>query len=206
MTAIPADRPEPIPLELGTVEEWREWLSRNHLSSEETWLVLRKGRKSGTDLTMSNAVDEAICHGWIDSRTKRLDDKRYLIRFTPRKKVTNWSERNLGRARALMDSGRMTAAGISKLPAGFREQAGKDNERGDPMAGRSPDLEATLRRDPQLWRIYSDLPPGRMREFNRWVLQAKRDDTRQKRIQRTAELICMGRSLTEDMMGRYAKR
>ena len=68
---------------------------------------------------MRDAVDEAICYDWIDSRTKRLDEKRYLIRFTPRKNNTNWSARNLKRAKELFDQGRMTEFGMSKLPSNF---------------------------------------------------------------------------------------
>jgi uncharacterized protein YdeI (YjbR/CyaY-like superfamily) len=70
---------------LETPEEWRAWLSENHLTTKEAWIIMKKGEQGRSTLTMRDAIDEAICFGWIDSRTKRLDEKRYLIRFTPRK-------------------------------------------------------------------------------------------------------------------------
>ena len=154
---------------------------------------------------MSDAVDEAICYGWIDSRAKRLDEKRYLFRFTPRKNVTNWSARNLKRAKELFEQGRMTEFGLSKLPSNFLELPIPEHMTEEWEIGPSPGLEAALRTDPELWNAYSKLPPGKRKEFNRWVFNAKRPETRQKRIERTVELVKMGRSLTEDMISRWSK-
>lgn len=193
-------------LELETLEEWRAWLSENHLTAKETWIIMNKGEQGRSAYTMKDAIDEAICSGWIDSRTRRLDEKRYLIRFTPRRKDTNWSVRNLKRAKELLDQGRMKEAGISQLPSDFREPVGPENNIESWEIGPSPDLEAALRSEPELWNAYSGLAQGQRKEFNRWVSQAKRPETRQKRIERTVELIKMGRSLTEDMMSRWSKR
>ena len=191
-------------LELDGLEGWRAWLRANQLTSTETWIVIRKRDRDPVGLTMKDAVDEAICFGWIDSRTKRLDDSRYTIRFTPRKNDSNWSARNLKRARELIAAGRMTESGLSKLPSHFQDlvDRGDEVEELEP----APDLEAVLRKDPEVWLAYSELPPGKRKEFNRWVLVAKRPETREGRIKRTLELVRMGRSLTEEMMGRWAKK
>jgi uncharacterized protein YdeI (YjbR/CyaY-like superfamily) len=202
MSALPIEKPEPSRLDIDTLEDWRAWLIKNSLTSEETWIVMKKGLPGRSQLTMKDAIDEAICYGWIDSRTRRLDEERYEIRFTPRKSITNWSERNLKRARELVDQGRMTELGMSKLPADFQGRAVNGKEE---WVNPSPEFVTALKDDPELWRFYSELPLGRRREFNRWILQAKRSDTRQKRIQRTLELIGTGRSLTEDMMDRWSK-
>ena len=194
------------PIEMAGLEDWRTWLIENHLSCEETWIIIRKAGHGHEGLTMRDAIDEAICYGWIDSRTKRLDDSRYLMRFTPRKASSNWSERNRKRAKELLDGGRMEASGIAKLPADFQERAVHQGKEGELETIPSPELEAELRKDPEVWLIYSGLPPGRMKEFNRWVFQAKRPETRRKRIERTVELIRMGRSLTEEMMLRMNQR
>jgi uncharacterized protein YdeI (YjbR/CyaY-like superfamily) len=175
----------------------------NHLRSKEIWLVIRKGANEPF-LKMRDAVDEAICYGWIDSRTKRLDEERYLIRFTPRKSHTNWSARNLTKAKELLDQGRMTEFGIAQQPSDFLKltipgQGIEEWENGPP-----PDLERALNASADLWTKFEQLPPGRRKEFNRWVLKAKRPETRQKRITRTVELIRIGRSLTEDIMRKWS--
>jgi uncharacterized protein YdeI (YjbR/CyaY-like superfamily) len=203
---IPAGEATRDQMDLETLEEWKGWLSENHLTSNEIWLIMRKGKRSGSGLTMRDAIDEAICFGWIDSRTKRLDQNRYMIRFTPRKNETNWSARNLERARQLFDQGRMTEAGISKLPPDFRTLVSLENKIEDRDIGPPPDLEAALRSDPELWGAYSELAQGKRKEFDRWVLNAKRHETRQKRIERTIELIRTDRSLSQDMMGRWSKK
>jgi len=194
------------PVEMAGSEDWRAWLIAHHLSSEEIWIAIRKAAQGHEGLTMSDAIDEAICYGWIDSRTKRLDDSRYMIRFTPRKNGSNWSERNMKRAKQLLDEGRMDVSGISLLPADYRERAVHEGREEEWEVGPSPELEAELRKDHKIWLVYSDLSPGKRKEFNRWVFQAKRPETKRKRIERTVELIRMGRSLTEDMMQRTYKK
>lgn len=110
-------------IEPTNIAEWRTWLEANYQATGEIWLVLTKHGKKGSALSMNDAVDEAICFGWIDSRTKRLDESKYMLRLTPRKSVTKWSDRNLQRAKDLIDEGRMTDAGMLKLPSEFKEFA-----------------------------------------------------------------------------------
>jgi uncharacterized protein YdeI (YjbR/CyaY-like superfamily) len=190
------------PVELESAEEWRRWLSENHLTSTEVWLVIRKGKARTGTLTLKAAMQEAICFGWIDSRTKRLDDQRYMLRVTPRKESSGWSGRNLGWARELIDQGKMTDAGMAKLPPDFREASGGKTE---VQTGTAPELEALLGNDQELSARYAAFAPGQRREFNRWILGAKRPETRRRRVERTAELIRSGRSLTEAMMERWSK-
>ena len=184
--------------------EWRAWLEANHQASKEIWLVLTKDGRKGSALTMKDAVDEAICFGWIDSRTKRLDDAKYMLRLTPRKNVTKWSDRNLQRARDLIDEGRMTDAGMLKLPREFKGSA--PDIPSEQEATLPPELERALNGDIVVQNAFRTLTPGRRKEFIRWVSGAKRPGTRQKRVDRTVELIRMGRSLTEDMMNRWSKK
>jgi uncharacterized protein YdeI (YjbR/CyaY-like superfamily) len=193
-------------LELDTAADWREWLVRNHRSSTEVWLVLRKGKGRGSSLTMKEAVGEAVCFGWIDSRTKRLDDQRYLLRFTPRKNDSGWSPRNLIWSKELIDQGRMTEAGLSRLPPDFRDRTARITEVEEELTYPVPELEAVLKDDPDLSAKYARFAEGQGKEFNRWILGAKRPETRLRRVERTLELIDLERSLTEDMMGRWAKK
>jgi uncharacterized protein YdeI (YjbR/CyaY-like superfamily) len=97
---------------------WRRWLDLNHDRRREVWLVLPKKSAGGDSYRVfyDQAVEEAICFGWIDSRIRPLDTTRSLVRFTPRKS-TNWSSSNLARVQELMKEGKMTKAGLKTLPA-----------------------------------------------------------------------------------------
>ncbi len=101
-------------------DHWRRWLRANHNDQEEIWLVLPKESGSGTSYRdyYIEALEEAICYGWIDSRIRRVDDAHSMVRFTPRKSQ-NWSRPNLQRALALLKNGKMTMAGRKTLPAQF---------------------------------------------------------------------------------------
>ena len=185
--------------------EWRAWLDANNETSHEIWLALKKGGK-GALLSMTNAVDEALCFGWIDSRTKRLDDVRYLLRLTPRKQGAKWSERNLQRVRVLIDEGRMTDAGMVKLPDDFRRSVAATGSSPGPDQEVPPELDNALKLEASVWTAFMSLTPGRRKEFIRWVSSAKRPGTREKRIRRTVELVGMGRSLTEEMMSKWTSK
>jgi len=96
---------------------WRKWLRANHNNQSEVWLILPKKTGAGVSYRAhySEALDEAICYGWIDSRIRRVDKARSMVRFTPRKSL-NWSQLNLDRAIVLLRKGKMTRAGLKVLP------------------------------------------------------------------------------------------
>jgi uncharacterized protein YdeI (YjbR/CyaY-like superfamily) len=101
-------------------EEWRKWLEKHHRTEKSVWLVqFRKhtGRKS---LSYDDAVEEAICFGWIDSFMHGIDDDSYAQKFTPRQAVSQWSEANLNRAAKMIREGKMTPAGLEKLPVDWK--------------------------------------------------------------------------------------
>ena len=102
--------------------EFRKWLRRNHATKTEIWLVQYKKATGKASIDYTQAVEEAICYGWIDSFEKGLDAERYATRFTPRRPRSNWTATNKARARQLIAAGRMTAAGLKALPADLREQ------------------------------------------------------------------------------------
>lgn len=184
-------------IEPKTLAEWRAWLEVNHLQSNEIWLVISKAGRAGPGLRLNDAVDEAICFGWIDSRAKRMDEGQFMLRLTPRKNIMNWSQRNLRKASDLIQQGRMTEAGISKLPSDFRASIVPPNPSEEENL--PPEFERSMKEDPEVWNAFMSLTPGRRREFVRWVSAAKRPETRTKRIMRTIELVTMGRSLTSDV-------
>lgn len=103
-------------LTLKTPSEFRRWLQKNHQTKIEIWLILYKKSSGRQTLTIAQAVEEALCFGWIQSRLKPLDPQSFAVRFSPRHKGSLWSPANLKRVRRLIAEGRMTEAGMEVLP------------------------------------------------------------------------------------------
>src|SRR5216117_2596510 len=103
-----------------TVDQWRQWLAKHHDSESEVWLVFHKLHTGVSSIDYKDALDEALCFGWVDSLVKRLDDRRYARNFTPRRADSRWSTTNRKHYAALKASGRMKPAGIHRAPADRR--------------------------------------------------------------------------------------
>jgi len=107
------------PLTVDDAAGWRAWLHQNHAIQSSVWLRLaKKGFSKPTRLSYAESLDEALCFGWIDSATRRFDEKSYCIRYTPRKQKSNWSKPNLVRVQSLTNQAKMTPAGLAALPSG----------------------------------------------------------------------------------------
>ena len=106
-------------LTLNSPEEFRRWLQKNHQTKIEIWLIFYKKSSGKQTLTIVQAVEEALCFGWIQSRLKPLDPQSFAVRFSPRHKGSIWSPANLKRVRKLIAQGRMTEAGLEVLPQDF---------------------------------------------------------------------------------------
>src|ERR687898_552108 len=103
------------PLPFATAGEWRAWLEDNHATADEAWVMIYKKHSSVPSVTLAQATEEALCFGWIDSVLHPIDGDRYALRYTPRRKGSNWSERMKEWATNLIDQGRMTEAGFAKI-------------------------------------------------------------------------------------------
>ena len=114
------------PLHFTTPDEWRAWLQANHATEKDVWLTFYKKHSATRSITFEEATDEALSFGWIDSSMKRIDDEKYVLRYTPRRKGSNWSERNKKRVAELIEAGRMTEAGLAKIDEA--KQSGKWDE------------------------------------------------------------------------------
>jgi uncharacterized protein YdeI (YjbR/CyaY-like superfamily) len=99
--------------------EWRRWLAQHHREKREIWLVLFKKTSSRRSITYDDAVEEAICYGWIDGQTRRVDADRYALRLTPRRKKGSWSRSNKARALKMLRARKMTRSGKAVLPTAF---------------------------------------------------------------------------------------
>ncbi len=106
-----------------TPTEFRRWLQANHKSKKEIWLLQYKKATKKPSITLMDALEEAICFGWIDSYMKGLDAERYATRFTPRRPRSNWTASNRERAKRLIAEGRMTRAGLDALPPDMQEHS-----------------------------------------------------------------------------------
>ena len=102
-------------LHVATRQAWREWLAENHAAQREVWLIFYKQHTGQPSLPYADALDEALCFGWIDSIIQKIDEERYARKFTPRANTAKWSEVNLRRVAVLIEEGRMTPAGLAKL-------------------------------------------------------------------------------------------
>src|SRR5262252_615770 len=99
-----------------TVDQWREWLANHYDSESEVWLIFHKQHTGVVSIDYQDALDEALCFGWVDSLIKRLDDRRYAIKFTPRRADSRWSAVNRKRYAALKASGRVQPSGLERAP------------------------------------------------------------------------------------------
>jgi uncharacterized protein YdeI (YjbR/CyaY-like superfamily) len=124
------------PLHFTTADEWRTWLEANHATQDEVWLMIYKRHTKTPSVTLKETVEEALCFGWIDSQMQPIDGERHAQRFTPRRKTSNWSERNKGRAARLIEEGRMTEAGLAKIEEAKRNGRWDRAPRQDAERGR----------------------------------------------------------------------
>jgi len=100
-------------------EQFREWLVENHQGRKEIWLVFHKKSSGRQTLSIAEAVEEALCFGWIDSTLKPIDPAQFALRFSPRRRGSYWASNNLNRVHRLIEEGKMTEAGMAVLPADF---------------------------------------------------------------------------------------
>jgi uncharacterized protein YdeI (YjbR/CyaY-like superfamily) len=159
-------------------KDWRAWLARHHTTETEVWLVYAKQHTGKPRVAYDEAVEEALCYGWIDSIVRKLDDDHFAQKFTPRKDRTNWSAPNLERIRRLMAEGKMTEAGMAVL---HPDPDYKPPERSGPEA--PPFLEEALKKSPTAWDQFQRLAPSHRKLYVRWITEAKKEETRQRRIQ-----------------------
>jgi uncharacterized protein YdeI (YjbR/CyaY-like superfamily) len=176
-------------------DEWRTWLAENHATAQEMWLVFHKKHVGRPGLTYVEAVEEALCFGWIDGILKRLDDRKHTVRFSPRRKNSIWSEQNKKRVAGMIEQGRMTEAGLAKVrEAKTNGQWAKAAERDDPTRV-PPELTAALAENAQARDNFEKLAPSYRRQFTYWIGSAKRDETRQKRVAEAIRLLARNQRL-----------
>ena len=159
-------------------ETFGDWLEA-HGDAREVWVGYYKKHTGRPSLTWSASVDVALCHGWIDGIRKSIDEDRYKIRFTPRKMDSVWSEVNVKKAEALIALGKMKPAGLHLFHNRGDVQGYSVEDRKVPLA---PAYEAQLKANPSAWDFFSNLAPSYKRDSIWWVMSAKKEETRLRRL------------------------
>lgn len=165
-------------------KEWRDWLEKNHRTSIGVWLIYYKVKSGQPSIKYTEAVKEALCFGWIDSKVKALDAERYMQIFTPRKPKSVWSKLNKQYVEELIDRGLMTEAGLSKIVAA--KQDGSWNTLDAIEALIIPDdLQQALATNETANQYFEALSRSSKKNILFWIASAKRPETRSKRIEQT---------------------
>jgi uncharacterized protein YdeI (YjbR/CyaY-like superfamily) len=176
-----------------TVDQWRKWLDEHHDTESEVWLIFHKRHTGVESLPHSDALDEALCVGWVDSLVKRLDESRYAIKITPRRADSRWSTINRRRYAALKAAGRLKPGGIDRAPTSRSD--GPRPPRFEMPATLPRYIQAELRRHPAAWRYFEGLAPSHRRRYVEWIDSAEREDTKARRLQEAIRLLAAGKPL-----------
>ncbi|MBA2431209.1 MAG: YdeI/OmpD-associated family protein [Chthoniobacterales bacterium] len=180
-----------------TPGEFRRWLAANHGTASELWVGFWKKGTGRASITWPESVDEALCFGWIDGVRKRLDAESYVIRFSPRKAGSIWSTVNIARVAELTKQGRMEAAGDAAFARRKEAKSGVYAYEQRQTAKLNPEAERQFRAHPKAWKYFEAQPPWYRRTATWWVISAKREETRQKRLTVLIEDAKAGRTLRQ---------
>ena len=171
----------------GTRAEWRAWLEKHHARTEGTWLISFKKATGKPRFDYDEAVEEALCFGWVDSKPNKLDEERSMLWFAPRKPRTGWSKPNQDRVKKLTKAGLMAPAGLIKIEAAKQDGSWNALD-GVEALEIPPDLGQALVADPVAKGHFEAFPRSAKRVILEWIANAKRPETRAKRIEETVQL------------------
>ena len=183
------------PTYFATPAEFRAWLEEHHADADELLIGFHKKASGRPSITWPESVDEALCFGWIDGVRRGVDADSYSIRFTPRRKRSIWSTVNVKRARELIESGRMTPAGLAAFEARTEERSGVYSFERAEEPRLDGEREARFRANPGAWEWFHAQPPWYRRAALHWVLSAKREETRERRLATLIEDSAAGRTV-----------
>jgi uncharacterized protein YdeI (YjbR/CyaY-like superfamily) len=171
----------PTPAIFASAADFRRWLEVHHDSETELWVGYYKKSVPKTSITYPQAVEEALCFGWIDGITRRFDDEVYANRFTPRRRTSIWSAINIAKIGELTAAGRMHPAGLRAFEDRDRRKDASYSYSRQPQE-LPPDLVARFEADEAAWEFWQSRPPGIRRQATHWVMSAKRPETRERRF------------------------
>src|SRR5579871_3940968 len=179
-----------------TPADLRQWFEANHATARELLVGFYKKGSGRPSITWPESVDEALCVGWIDGVRKSLDEHSYVIRFTPRKRSSVWSAVNVKRVGVLTEQGRMRPAGLTAFEARQENKSGIYSYE-QRQARLAEPYEGMLREDAAAWEFFQAQPPSYRKAVGWWVVSAKKEETRLKRLAQLIEDSARGRRIPQ---------
>ena len=177
-----------------TVDQWHAWLAQHHRRPGGIWLVQWKPRTGKPGIPYEDAIEEALCYGWIDSTYRSLDDERGMLWYSPRRKGSVWARSNKARVERLEAEGRMTDAGRAVIERAKADGSWSLLEPVEDLVV-PDDLAAALDARAGARTNWDSFPPTAQRAFLLWIVTAKREETRRKRVDESADLVQQGNRL-----------
>ncbi len=174
-----------------TREEWRAWLQENHATRDEIWLIFYKKGSGRPRVAYDDAVEEALCFGWIDSIIKRVNDEYYVQKFSPRRAGSAWSLPNKIRVAKMIQAGFMTEAGLARVTYAHPERMPRSTKKPRPTV--PADLRQAVEANPKAKANFDKLTDSTLRMYVGLIEDAKKPETRAKRIKRVIEFIERGK-------------
>ncbi len=187
-------------LDVVDVIEWHKWLETNHNKEREIWLIFYK-KQSGSLLSQSHnlsyeeSIEEALCFGWIDSVVMKIDDIKYARKFTPRINSFKWSDSNINRVRKLINEGRMREAGLSTIPVDILDDKFKTVVKTGETEEIPGFIMESLEKNKEAGIFFKSLAPSYRKLYIKWIMSAKRQETRERRLFEAVELLSRGEKL-----------
>lgn len=182
------------PVFFRTPAQFGKWLQKNHGKAKELWVGYYKKSSGKPSVTWPESVDEALCYGWIDGIRKSIDDNSYKIRFTPRKATSIWSKVNTQRAQELIAEGRMQPAGLKAFEARRETKSGVYSFEQD-VAHFDAASEKQFKANKSAWDFFQRRPPWYRKAATWWVVSAKREETKAKRMRQLVDDSSKGRTI-----------
>jgi uncharacterized protein YdeI (YjbR/CyaY-like superfamily) len=186
---------QPKPQFFPTLAEWRAWLEKHHADTQELWVGFYKRDSGHPSMTWPESVDGALCFGWIDGVRYRIDEISYKIRFTPRKPRSTWSAINIRRVKELTEAGLMHLAGLAAFGKRDGDRSAIYSYEQRKAATLPPRYEKQFRQNAKAWTYFQSQPPWYRRTSAYWVISAKKDETKLKRLLTLIECSQQGKAI-----------
>lgn len=172
-------------LKIESRRRWRAWLEARHAAAKEAWLIIHKKKSARPGLRLAEAVEEALCFGWIDGAMHRLDAETFALRFSPRRPGSVWSAANQRRAKRLIAEGRMTEAGRAAIGRAKRNGQWRAALEREDVSRLPADLKRALAGNTKARENFQRLPKSHKQRYLWWIAEAKKPETRARRIRET---------------------
>ena len=174
-------------IEVKNKEDWRNWLAQNHDQKQSVWLTFQKKQSLDKGISLDDAVEEAICFGWIDGKLRKLDEMRYILRFSPRKPKSVWSKINRDRAEMLIKAGKMTPSGLATIEQAKAHGSWHSAYTNKVKDDLPEDLEEALKKNASAWANFQKFANSYRNMYIGWIIASKTSETRRRRIQKVVE-------------------